>query len=182
MAQQSTEAELMAGTDSVAGGIAFRRPMYSGYTKIGFSGVYADDDDTKYQLGNARFVVGNDTLSQGLSIEAGLQGIFGSAEEDDNTGDVGAIAFTARVGYLFPRRLVPIPLEIFGGFTYAPEPLSFIDLDEYKEINLGVGVHIIPNASIQLSYHSYEMKMDEDDDGEWTVDDDSIRLGLVMRF
>ncbi|MEJ2037323.1 MAG: hypothetical protein P8X55_00120, partial [Desulfosarcinaceae bacterium] len=134
----------MIGSSSIAGGAAYRSPLSSGYMKVGLSGVYTDDDDTEYHIGSLRFVVGNDTLTPGLSIEAGLQGLFGSAEEDDNSGDIGAGAFTARVGYTFPRRLVPIPLEVFGGATYAPEPLSFMDLDEYKEINLGVGVQIIP--------------------------------------
>lgn len=178
---QSTELELMAGTNSIAGGVAFRRPLSSGYMKFGVSGVITDDDDTEYQLGNVKFVVGNETLAPGLSIEAGLQGIFGTAEEHNNSGDVAAAAFTARVGYFFPKRLIPIPLEVFGGFTYSPGPLTFMDLEEYSEINLGVGVQIIPNASVQLTYHSYDMEINEGG-RTFTVDDTALRLGLVMRF
>ena len=178
---QTTELELMAGTSSIAGGVAFRRLLSSGYMKIGVSGVVTNDNDTKYQLGNLRFVVGNNTLAPGLSIEAGLQGIFGTAEEHNTSGDVAAAAFTARVGYYFPQRLIPVPLEVFGGFTYSPGPLAFMDLEKYSEINLGVGVQIIPNASIQLSYHSYDMEMNEGGHN-FTVDDSSVRLGLVMRF
>lgn len=178
---QSTELELMAGTSSIAGGVAFRRPLSSGYMKIGVSGVITDDDDTEYQLGNVRFVVGNDTLAPGLSIEAGLQGIFGTAEEHNTSGDVAAAAFTARAGYFFPKRLIPIPLEIFGGFTYAPGSLTFMDLEEYSEINLGVGVRIIPNATIQLAYYRYDIEINEGGHN-FTVDDSALRLGLVMRF
>ena len=178
---QSTDVELMAGPSSILGGATHRSLLSSGYMKVGVSGVFTDDDDTEYQLGNVRFVVGNDTLSPGLSIEAGLQGIFGTAEEDHNSGDVAAAAFTGRVGYFFPQRLVPIPVEVFGGFTYSPGPLAFMDLEEYTEINLGVGVQIIPNATIQLTYTNYNMEMDEGH-GDFTVDDSVVRLGLTMHF
>jgi hypothetical protein len=178
---QSTDVELMAGPSSILAGGAYRNPLSSGYMKVGVSGVFTDDDDTEYQLGNFKCVVGNDALYPGLSIEAGVQGIFGTAEEDHESGDVAAAAFTARAGYLFPRRLVPIPLEVFGGFTYSPGPLAFMDLEEYTEINLGVGLQIIPNATIQLTYTDYEIEMDEGHD-DFTVDDNVVRLGLIMHF
>ena len=178
---QSTSVELMAGPDTLAGGISFRNTIAGGFMKIGLSGVYTDDDETQYQMGNLRFVVGNDTLTPGLSVEAGFQAIFGSAEEDDQSGDIGAAAFTARAGYFFPRRLIPVPLEIFGGLTYAPDPLTLMDLEEYVEVYAGVGVQIIPNAVVQLTYHNYDMELN-DGHGDFSVDDSVIRVGLVMQF
>ena len=180
-AAQSMEFDLSAGTTSVAGGVQFRKPLATGFMKIGLSGVCTDDDDMEYQWGNLSFVVGSDTLAPGLSVEVGLKGIFGSAEDNGYSGDVGAAAFTGRAGYIFPRRIMPVPLEVFGGVAYAPEPLSFMDTESYTEIFLGAGLRIIENASVVISLHSYEVEMEEGP-GDWELDDEVIRAGVVLRF
>jgi hypothetical protein len=180
-AAQSMDFELKAGSSSIAGGASFIRPAGSGFMKFGISGVYSDDDSTSYQWGAVQLLVGSDTLSPGLRAEVGLKGVFGSAEERNFSGDIGAIAFTGRLGYLFPRRLMPLPLELFGGLSYAPGPLSFMDADSFSEITLGFGIRIIEQASLELSYHAYNIEMD-DSPSDWDLDDSAIRFGLTMRF
>lgn len=175
------EANLSAGTDSVFGGIAYKKAMNAGYMKADVSGLYADEDDLNYKWAEFKFMVGSETLISGLTCEVGLDGMFGDAEDDGYSGDVGALAFTGYVGYLFSERVMPIPLEIFGGLTFSPEVLSFRDTKNYFSYRLGVGVRIIPNATISLEYIDYEMEM-EAGPGEWKLDDDAIRLGLTMRF
>ena len=178
---QSLEFNLSAGATSVSGGIQSLKPLQTGFMKVGISGVYTDDGDKDYQWGALNFAVGSDTLLPGLSAEVGIQGIFGTVEDNSFSGDIGAAAFAVKVAYLIPSRAIPLPLEVFGGITYAPEPLSFMDAEKYSEITLGAGVRIIENASIVLSFHSYDVDMDAGS-AKWSLDDDVWRLGVVMRF
>jgi hypothetical protein len=111
----------------------------------------------------------------------GFNGLLGDAEDNGYSADVGALAFNGYVGYLFPKRVMPIPFEVFGGLTYSPEVLSFRDTENYLSYRLGGGLRIIPNATVSLEYVNYDMDMDAGP-GDWNLDDDVIRLGLAMRF
>lgn len=178
---QSMDFDLKAGSSSVAGGASYLKPLNSGYMKLGISGVYSDDDTTSYQWGSLHLLVGSDTLSPGLQAEVGLKGIFGSAEERSHSGDIGVLAFTGRLGYIFPRRIIPIPLEVFGGLSYAPDPLSYMDTESYMELMLGIGIRIIDQASLEISFHQYDIDMEEGP-GSWELDDSEVRFGISMRF
>jgi hypothetical protein len=175
------EANLNAGTDSVLGGIAYKRDLNAGYMKTGVSGLYTEDGNMEYKWAEFQFVVGSETLSPGLTCEVGLNGLLGDAEDNGYSGDVGALAFTGYVGYLFPKRVMPIPFEVFGGLTYSPEVLSFRDTENYSSYRLGAGLRIVPNATVSLEYVNYDVDM-EAGPGDWNLDDDVIRLGLAMRF
>jgi len=177
----SWEIDLTAGTTTVAGGVHYKDYLDSGYYRVGTSGIHKDDDDTEYTMGSLDLTVGSDTLVPGLFCDVGFRGIYGNAEEDARSGDFGALAFTGSAGYLFPSDMIPIPVEIFGGLTWAPGPLAFEDADSYLEFNFGVGVRIIRNASIVASYTNYRIEMDSGPN-DWTFEDDLFRVGLVMRF
>ena len=181
VAAESMDFELKAGSSSVAGSINYRKPLYDGYMKTGISGVYSDDDATEYQWGAIHLLVGNDTLAPGLWGEVGFKGIFGSAEERGYSGDIAVVAFTGNLGYVFPSYLIPVPLEVFGGLTFAPDPLAFMDASTYSEFTIGVGVHLIQQASIEISYHAYGIEFDEGP-GQWDLDDNAVRFGITMRF
>jgi hypothetical protein len=175
---QSMDFELNAGSSSLAGGIFYERALSSGYMKYGISGVYSDDDDTDYQWGAFQVLVGSDTLTPGLRAEVGFKALYGSAEDHIYSGDIGAIAFTGRVGYLLTT---PLPLELFGGLSYAPGPLTFLDADAYSELTLGIGLRLIQQASIEISYHAYNVDMDEGP-GSWNLDENAVRFGIRMSF
>lgn len=177
----SLELDLMAGTESISGGIHYKDYIESGYYRIGGSVVHTDDDDVEYTLGSLNLTVGSDTLAPGFTCEVGVRGIFGTADDGGYSGDVGALGFTGEAGYLFPTDLIPVPLEVFGGLTWAPSPLSFADTDNYLEFNAGVGLRILRNASIRASYTHYRIDMDSGP-GDWDLEEDAFRLGLAMRF
>jgi hypothetical protein len=178
---QSFELDLTAGATSVSGGVHYKSYLESGYFRMGASGVYTDDDDSEYKWGSLNLMVGSDTLLSGLSCDVGMRGIFGSADDASLSGDVGALGFTGSVGYLFPRNMIPVPMEIFGGLTWAPRTLTFMDTEDYFEFNAGIGFRIIPSASIVGTYTKYDVEM-ESGPGDWTLSDDVLRVGLVMRF
>ena len=177
----SWEANINAGSTSVLGGLHYKKDLNTGYMKTGLSGLYTDDDDLEYKWAEAKFAVGSDTIQPGLTVEVGMDGILGDAEENGFSGDVGAVPFTGYVGYTFPRRVMPIPLEVFGGLSYAPEVLSFRDTEEYLSYRTGVGIGIIPNASVRVEYQYYDIDF-EKGPGPWNMDDGVFRLSLVMRF
>ena len=178
---QTWELNLDAGPTSVSAGVHYKQPMANGFMKAGFSGVYTDDDDMEYKWAEFSFMVGSDTIQPGLTCEVGFKGILGDAEESGRSGDIGAVAFTGGVGYLLPRRLMPIPLELFTGLTYSPEPLSFMDTEDYVSLDVGLGIRVIQNAHVLLEYSAYEVDM-ESGPGDWSLDDGVIRLGIIMRF
>jgi hypothetical protein len=177
----SWEANLNAGNTSVLGGLHYKKDLPSGYMKTGLSGLYTDDDDLEYKWIQAKFAVGSDNIRRGLTMEVGVDGIFGDAEERGFSGDVGAIPFTGYIGYTFPRRVMPLPLEVFGGLSYAPEVLSFRDTENYLSYRFGVGVEVVPNASVRVEYQYYDMDMEEGP-GTWNMDDSVIRASLALRF
>jgi hypothetical protein len=178
---ETFDLDLSAGSTSVTGGVHFKSYLESGYFRVGGSAVYTDDDETEYTLGSLDLTVGSDTMVPGLTCDVGLRGIYGSVDDNGYSGDVGALGFTGTAGYLFPSRMIPIPFEVFGGITWAPGPLAFLDTDNYLEMNAGVGLRIMRNASIILSYTNYHIEM-ESGPGDWTLTDDVFRLGLIMRF
>lgn len=180
-AADSLELDLTAGESTVSGGVHYKGYIDSGYYRFGGSGIYTDDDDTEYTIGSLDLTVGSDIMVPGLNCEVGLRGIYGTADEDDDSGDIGAVAFTGSAGYLFPSDMIPIPVEVFGAVTWAPEPLAFEDTEMYLEFKIGVGVHIMRNASIVASYTNYHIDMTSGP-GDWTLDDDPFQIGLSMRF
>jgi hypothetical protein len=175
------ETELTAGNTSIQAGIHYKKELANGFWKAGAAGLYTDDDDTEYQWLELDFSVGSDTLKPGLTAEVGIKGIIGDAEENRFSGDVGALAFSGQVGYVFSPNNIPTPLEVFAGLTYAPEIMSFRDTEDFLAYYFGIGVRIVQNASIILKYSAYDVDM-EAGPGEWDLDENAIRLGLVMRF
>ncbi len=172
---------LRAGSTSVAADGYFKRDLNTGYLKTGAGVVYTDDDDMNYQWLDLNVMVGSEFLAPGLTCEIGLAGLFGDAEDGRFSGDVGAIAFSGRVAYLFDRSVMPIPLELFATLDYAPEILSLRDTKKYTAYSLGAGLQIVENATIFLEFASYDLEM-EDAPTDWDLDDSVVRLGIRMRF
>ena len=175
------DADLTVGSDSIEGGLHLQRDIANGFWRAGGSALYTDDDDTEYKWFEGDFAVGSETMVPGMTCDVGVKGVVGEAEDGRFSGDVGAIAFAGRIGYLFPRQNTPVPIEVFAGLAYAPEIMSFRDTEEYLAFHIGVGVRIVQNASIILKYNSYDVDL-ETRNIPWELDDSNIRLGLVMRF
>jgi hypothetical protein len=175
------DADLTVGSDSIEGGMHYKKAVTNGFWRAGGSALYTDDDDMEYKWLEVDFTVGSETLAPGMTCEVGVKGVFGDAEDNGFSGDVGAAAFAGRISYLFPRQNTPVPVEVFSGFAYAPEIMSFRDTEEYLAFHIGVGVRIVQNASIILKYNSYDVDL-ETRSTPWELDDSNIRLGLVMRF
>lgn len=178
---QSLDFQAHAGSKSLSAEAHYRKDLTQGYAKFGVVGVYTDDGDTQYNWGGVRVVVGNDTLVEGLSFEVGMVALYGSAEERHHEGDVGTLAFDIRGRYLFPERVLPIPIEVISSIRYSPDLMSFRDTETYTEFNLGLGVQLIENASVTLMFTKYLVDF-EAGPGPWELDEDVIRGGIELHF
>jgi hypothetical protein len=178
---QSFDFQLDAGSKSLYGEAHYRMDVTQGYLKFGVLGVYTDDGDTQYSWGGVRVVAGNDTLVEGLSCEVGFVSLYGDAEEGHREGDVGTVAFEIKGKYLFPERIMPIPLEVVSSIRYSPDLMSFRDTESYTEFNLGFGVQLIENASVAITYTKYLVDFEEGP-RPWELDEDVIRGGIVLHF
>jgi len=175
------DADLTVGNTSIEGGFHFKKDLTNGFWRAGATALYTDDNDTDYKWAELDFTVGSETMQPGLTCEVGLKGVVGNAEDNGVSGDVGAMAFAGRVGYVFPQGGMPVPIEVFAGIAYAPEIMSFRDTEKYLAYQIGIGVRIVPNASIVLKYNAYDVDMDSEG-RKWDIDNSNIRFGLVMRF
>ncbi len=140
----SWEANINAGSTSVLGGLHYKKDLNTGYMKTGLSGLYTDDDDLEYKWAEAKFAVGRDTTQPGLTVEIGMDGILGDADEHGFSGDVGAVPFTGYIGYTFPRRVMPIPLEVFGGLSYVRKCFRFATQRRISPIAPALGSVLFP--------------------------------------
>jgi hypothetical protein len=180
-AAKSYRVELSAGGSSLYGSFDSKFYVNRGYLKTGFSGVYADNGDENYKIGNLKFSVGSETLSPGLQCDLGFKGLIGQAEERDEKGDLGAIGFMGAVYYILPHRISPIPIELSLELTAAPKPLAILDLDNYFDVKTGIGFFIVENAAISLSYRHYSIGM-EKNGTSFDVNDDTFMIGLELQF
>lgn len=180
-AAEEWEIDLSAGDESVTGGVHDKSYLDSGYLRIGGSALYSDDDELEYKWASLDLMVGSDTLSPGFACEVGLRGIGGAVDEEPNSGDVGLVGFSFAAGYLFAKEVTLIPLEVFSSLTWSPDPLAFLDTEEFLEFNIGVGLRIIKNASVMATYSNYHVGMKSGQE-DWSLNDDAFRLGVVLRF
>lgn len=178
---ESWDLSLSAGNDSVIAGIHKKSYLDTGYMRIGGNGIFLDDDETEANLGKFDFTVGTDTLMPGMNVDIGLFTALGSVSEDNDEGDVGTVGFTLSASYFFSADTTGIPIEIGAAYAWGPESLAFADSENYCEFSVSLGVRVMSNASILLSYVNYDMDM-ETDDRDWNVGYDTYQLGLVMRF
>jgi hypothetical protein len=175
------DVDLTVGNTSIEGGFHLKNDLANGFWRAGGTALYTDDSDTDYKWLELDFTVGSETMQPGLTCEVGLKGVAGDGEDKGLNGDIGAMAFAGRVGYVFPQRGMPVPVEVFAGIAYAPEILSFRDTEQYLAYHIGIGVRIVQNASIVLKYNAYDVDMDSEG-RKWDIDNSNFRFGLVMRF
>jgi opacity protein-like surface antigen len=178
---ESYRVELHAGGSSIHAGMDAKYYVNRGYLKVGGDLVYSDDDDEKYTLGDARVLVGSETLYPGLEVELGFKGLVGKAEDDNNEGELAGIGFMGAVAYKLPNYVSPIPIEVWLNMAGAPQPLSFGDLESYFDFKTGVSFYIVENAAAVISYryHSFEV---EEGGEDFDIRDDTFTVGLQINF
>lgn len=174
-------AEFMAGDTCIEGGVSYQKDAAGEFWKIGGFGLYTNYDALEYKWIGLDNTVGSDTLYPGLTWEVGFTGISGDAQDDDLSSDVGAMAFSGKIGYVFPDDLTPIPLKTFARITYAPESICFVDTKGFLSYHLGMELRIARHASVLLKYSVYDVDVASASHA-WNLKDNRVQLGIMFRF
>jgi hypothetical protein len=174
---ETFRAVLNASQSSIFAGVDAKRYVTEGYMKYGGNGIFVDTDTKKYGLLNIKLTVGSETLLENLVCEVGLKGVLGSAEERDDDGSIGAVAFSGVAAYKLPQSITPIPVQFSLELSGSPSVLTFLDSRNYFDVKTGIDVYIVENAALQLSYHYYSINMKN-----WDFKDDRILLGIALEF
>jgi hypothetical protein len=174
---ETFRAVLNASQSSIFAGVDAKRYVTEGYMKYGGNGIFVDTDTKKYGLLNIKLTVGSETLLENLVCEVGLKGVLGSAEERDDDGSIGAVAFSGVAAYKLPQSITPIPVQFSLELSGSPSVLTFLDSRNYFDVKTGIDVYIVENAALQFSYHYYSINMKN-----WDFKDDRILLGIALEF
>jgi opacity protein-like surface antigen len=178
---QSYRMELSVSNNAIFGALDAKHFVSRGYMRAGIDGIYSDEDDEDYKILNPKMLVGSETLYPGLQCELGFRGIIGTAEKGDDKGNMGGVGFAGNVAFTFPQSVSPIPIKLFANLTGAPRPLSFLDMERYFELSTGIGVYVVENAAIFLSYRYYDFGIEKDSDN-FNITDDTFMIGLELQF
>ena len=178
MAQSSYYVALAAGDASVDVEIESHHTIPSGYLRVGGGANFYDHKDKEYDLFYGVLGVGADSFTQGLQTNLGFKALGGQVDKGNTDGNVGALGFNVDVAYRLEHEVLPLPTQVFWNLTWAPGVLCFSELDKYYDIGTGVGVEMLPNAFVQLSYHYRQFDMED----QWSVDTSVVSLGLAISF
>jgi hypothetical protein len=170
--------ELHAGKSAVFAGLDVMDYVHTGYFRLGGDVMFYDADDEEYTIIDGRFLVGSETLAPGLLCELGLKVSGGSVENGQHDGDIGAIAFMGRIAYLIKNGFMPVPVRFSATIAGAPDPLSFMDCENYSEVTLDASLFIVENAALVFGYRNYHFEMEDD----WKTSEDIFTFGLEVNF
>jgi len=149
-----------------------------GLLTTGIGAMYSDDD---YKMANLKLTLGDGVLLPGLRFNLGFKGLFAHVEKDNKDGDLIAMAFLFLGKYSIPESISPIPVDVSVGFSWAPDPLCFLDSDRYLDLRTSLDFHIVRNAAIILGYRYINVHLD-DDTGNWEMSDDTFFIGYQLSF
>ncbi len=159
-------------------------------TTLGASVLYSDEE---YQFFNLFFLLGNRMLYERFRLDIGFKGIFGTVEGDDDTeGDASAVGFSVAGAYDFPEIEafygLPLDFEIASSITVAPDPLTFQDMDNYREFRITGGLYVLEQKKglVFVGYRAIDSSFDDgggdDGDDEWDELDDAFVFGYRFIF
>ncbi|MBW1672945.1 MAG: hypothetical protein JRJ45_04745 [Deltaproteobacteria bacterium] len=153
-------------------------PLEENTLKTGIGAIYNDDD---YKIVDAKLALSGEAFLPELTFELGFQGLLGNMEEGVKDGDLMAVGFLLVGKYAIPEIILPIPVDVSVGFTFAPDPLCFSDSEKYLAVRTGLDFHIITNGIITLGYRYIKAYFDNNY-GQWDTSDGTLFIGYRMMY
>jgi len=153
-------------------------PLEQNYLTTGIGAIYNDDD---YKIVDVKLALSGEAFLPELTFELGFQGLLGNMEEGVKDGDLIAVGFLLAGKYAIPEIILPIPVDVSVGFTFAPDPLCFSDSKKYLAVKAGLDFHIITNGIITLGYRYIKADFDNND-GQWDTSDGTLFIGYRMMY
>ena len=99
-------------------------PLEENFLKTGIGAIYNNDE---YKIVDAKLALSGEAFLPELTFELGFKGLLGSMENGSKEGDLMAVGFLLLGKYALPEIILPIPVDVSAGFTFAPGPLCFSD-------------------------------------------------------
>lgn len=177
----SKQISLSAGNSSVVGDFNVKFDTDFGYLKPGVEVKYYDKDNEEFTIIDGKFLAGSESLYPGLTCELGFRGLLGNVKQGARDGDLGGIGFFGLASYSLSERIIPFPIEFLAALTFAPTPLSFLDLDKYWELRFGVNFYFVEQAAIMIDYRHYMIDMDNSH-GKWDIDEGTFTFGIKLSW
>lgn len=153
-------------------------PLEQGFLTTGIGAIYRDDN---YKIADMKLALGNGESLPGFKFILGFKGVWGNVEKDYKDGDLMAIGFLFSGKYTIPETISPIPIDVSAGFSFAPDPLCFLDSDSYLEVRTSLDFCIVKNGAIILGYRYIKVHLD-DDHGQWEMSDATLFVGYKIRY
>ena len=153
-------------------------PLEQNFLTTGVGVIYNDDD---YKIVDAKLALSGEAFLPELTFTLGFKGLLGNMEKGNKDGDLMAVGFLLAGKYAIPEIILPIPVDVSVGFTFAPDPLCFSDSEKYLEAKAGLDFHIIKSGIITLGYRYIKAHFDNNY-GQWDMSDGTIFIGYRMLY
>ena len=153
-------------------------PLEQNFLTTGVGVIYNDDD---YKIVDAKLALSGEAFLPELTFTLGFKGLLGNMEKGNKDGDLMAVGFLLAGKYAIPEIILPIPVDVSVGFTFAPDPLCFSDSEKYLEARTGLDFHIIKSGIITLGYRYIKAHFDNNF-GQWDMSDGTIFIGYRMLY
>lgn len=132
---------------------------YSQNTKIYFPLHFLSAKDEfghKNPTAQAEILAVGLTALPGLGVGVGSKLVFSHIKRPEKNAQILAASIKAIVLYTLPLK---IKTSINLSYAYAPQSLSFLDLNRYRELRFGLDVEIIDGAMIYVGYRNLEPQL-----------------------
>ena len=153
-------------------------PLEENFLTTGVGAIYNDDD---YKIVDAKLALSGEAFLPELTFTLGFKGLLGNMEKGSKDGDLMAVGFLLSGKYTIPEIILPIPVDVSVGFTFAPDPLCFSDSEKYLEARTGLDFHIIKSGIITLGYRYIKAHFDNNY-GQWDMSDGTLFVGYRMMY
>jgi len=153
-------------------------PLEQNFLTTGVGAIYNDDD---YKIVDAKLALNGEAFLPELTFNLGFKGLLGNMEKGYKEGDLMAVGFLLSGKYTIPEIILPIPVDVSVGFTFAPDPLCFSDSDKYLEFRTNLDFYIITSGAITLGYRYIKAHFDNNF-GQWDMSDGTIFIGYRMLY
>jgi len=153
-------------------------PLEENFLTTGVGVIYNDDD---YKIVDAKLALSGEAFLPELTFTLGFKGLLGNMEKGNKDGDLMAVGFLLAGKYAIPEIILPIPVDVSVGFTFAPDPLCFSDSEKYLEAKAGLDFHIIKSGIITLGYRYIKAHFDNNY-GQWDMSHGTLFIGYRMLY
>jgi hypothetical protein len=148
------------------------------YRSIGY--IKADNkNDNSKGMAEAEMMVIGLTALPGISIGMGIKAIATKVDGDKDIDDKNAAALAIKLKVIYTLPLM-VKSYLTGSYAYAPNSLSFTDLDNYYESKVEVNFEVIDGGLVYVGARNIELEF-EDIDEKYTYNN-SEYFGVKFIF